>query len=175
MNRRDVITAVAYYEKVAEVAKERADRLRADLGADARAEYEEQKTVPTWRSDVARVSGSLSRRAVVVDDPDVFGEWTSRRYPTEVESRTVYEIQQAWLKRFLTKGVTVVDGDTVCDGDEVVPGLKVRAGGEFRNVSVVVHPEAKNLLTQLADRHVAQMAVASGLPGLAELEAAPAA
>jgi hypothetical protein len=170
MNRRDAVFAAAYLEQVAANLTARAALLREGLEADARAEYEEQATAPTWRiPDVATVSGSVSRPGVSVVSPDHFAQWVANRYPTEA----VVSVRPSWQRAFLASGVETVDGD-VCDKKtgEIVPGLCPRAGGEFRSISIKVTPDAAALFAKVAEHTVRQMIAGSDLPAVRALEAA---
>jgi hypothetical protein len=167
MNRSDLVTSIAYLEQVQAAIADRVSTLRETLAADARAEYQEQRTAPTWRiPDVATVSASVSRTAVVVDNAVTFARWVAERHPIGVEQTVRTEWQKAFLKR-----LRVVDGE-VCDGEgEIVPGLTVRKGGEFRSISLTVEGQAKDLLAEMAGHTVAGMLAASDLPALRALEA----
>lgn len=172
MNRRDVITAAAFFDSVAADAKARAADLRSQLEADARAEYLEQKTAPTWRSDVARVSASINQRRVVVENSAAFGQWVERNYPAAVVPLVVKD----WQDRFL-KGVEVEKDGTVSDPKtgQVVAGLALVAGGDLRGISVVVDADAKPVLASMAAMAVDRLALDSGLPGAVPVPAIEAA
>lgn len=170
MNRRDVITAAAFYEAAAADAKARARGLRDMLAADAAAELAEQGTAPTWRSDVARVSASVNRRRAAIVNDTAFAQWVAKNYPTAV----VPHVVEDWRDRFL-KGLDWEDDGTVSDprDGQVVAGVAVQAGGDLRSVSVVVDADAKPVLAELARQAVDRIALHSGLPAaVAAIEAA---
>lgn len=166
MNRRDAVFAVAYLEQVAAALTAKAAKLRDDLADDARAEFEEQATAPTWRiADIATVSAAVSRPGVSVANETRFAEWVQRRYPSEVEVK----VRPDWRKTFLAKAK--VSGDVVCDpdGGEVIPGLAPRAGGEFRNISVKVTGPAEEVFAGLAAQTVDRLLAESDLPAVRAL------
>lgn len=174
MNRTQLTTAVIWLDAIAEAAKAKSAELRADLAADAKAEYEEQGTAPTWRiPDVATVSASVSHEAAYVDDERAFVRWVTERYPDEV----VTSVRPSWQKAFLS--AATIDGDSVADRStgEVVPGLGVREGGRLTGVSIRATSDAKGVFAAVAEHSLKELAASAG-PGvpvvLAELEATDA-
>lgn len=161
MNRSEVVKAIVWLDQLAVQAKAEGAKLRAQLAADARAEFEEQKTAPTWRiPDVATVAASVAHEAVVVASDKTLVAWVAERYPTEVEQVTV--VRGAWLAGFLTR--CRPSGEVACDPDtgEVVPGLAVRPGGTFSGVSVRVTSAAKEVFAALARRGLEKLAIEAG-------------
>ncbi len=157
MNRVETIRAVVWLDQLAAKAKDEAGKLRADLVADARAEYEEQGTPPTWRPpDLATVAARVSHETAYVADEAAFAAWVQSRYPTEADTRVV--VRQAWQELFLksaaTSGEVVVDTAT----GEVVPGLKVRPGGEFLGITISASPLAKQVMGALAEHGLRRLA-----------------
>ena len=176
MNRADAIKTIVWLDQLAAAAKTEAAKVRADVLADARAEFEEQGMAPTWRiPDIATVAASVTHASVYVEDEAAFVAWVGKRYPTEVETKTV--VRAAWQTGFLTRAPgshgLVADPDT----GEVVPGLNVRRGGEFSGISIRPTPAAKEVFAALAEHGLREL-VAKAAPStpvvLAELEAADA-
>jgi hypothetical protein len=173
MNRTEVVRAVVWLDQLAARAKDESRKLREQLQADARAEWQEQGTAPTWRiPDVATVAASVTHESVVVEDMTALTRWMEQRYPTEVE--TVRSIRPAFLAGFLPRAKPA--GDVVCDPEtgEVIPGLGVREGGQFGGISVRVTAAAKEVFGALADHGLRELVAAAGpaVPVvLAELEA----
>jgi len=174
MNRAETITAVIWLDQIAAKAKEEAAKLRADLSADARAEFEEQGTPPTWRvPDVATVSASVTHAGIVVGDERALARWVMSRYPTEVEE--VVQVRSAWRTHLLAIAQPSGDVATLPNTGEVIPGLTVRAGGEFAGVTVRATPAAKAVYGEVAGVALRQLAATAGpsMPVVlaAELEA----
>jgi hypothetical protein len=171
MNRSDRVKAIVWLDQLVAAAAAESAKLRGELDQDARNEFEECGTAPTWRiPDVATISSSVTHESVNVTDPAAFAQWVSKRYPTEVE----LSVRAAWWKTFRTK-VQPAD-DVVCDPEtgEVVPGLGVREGGQFGGISVRVTAAAKEVFGALADHGLRELVAAAGpaVPVvLAELEA----
>jgi len=110
-----------------------ARELRAALTADARSEFDEQGTAPTWRLPGLTVSTAMTADSVAVVDEAAFTAWVAKAYPTEVE--TVTAVRPAFRAKLL--GDAAGRGDPPCSADgEVIPGVEFRPGGEFRAVSV---------------------------------------
>jgi hypothetical protein len=176
MNRTEHVQAVLWLDAVAAAAKDRAAELRATLTDDARAEYAEQGTAPTWRiPDVATVASSVSRETVALTDESAFTKWVGLRYPDEIEE--ILRVNPSWMASFLANAT--VSGDVVADAatGEVVPGLTVRAGGRLTGLSIRPSHEAKTVFGAVAQRALAELAVSAGpaVPRvLAELEASHA-
>lgn len=175
MNRQQTLQALAWLQQIQARAKQEADTLKQQLAEEARAEFEEQGTAPTWRfPDVGRVSTSVSHAAVYVKDEAAFREWVAKRYPDEIVTRQ--EVGASWQASFLsgveTTGVLVADPATA----ERVPGLDIRPGGTFTGVTVTFEPTAKKVFAAVADKALRLAAVEAG-PGvpvvLAELSDAP--
>jgi hypothetical protein len=177
VNRTELVQAVIWLDLLAAQAKAEGQKLRAELAADARAEFEEHGTAPTWRiPDVATVAASVSHPSVTVGDHVRFQRWVGRRYPTEIEEILV--VRPAWLADFL-KRCKVDDLDAVDpDTGEVVPGLTVVPGGEFGGVSIRATGAAKEVFGALAGHGLRRLALEASpaVPVvLAELEETDAA
>ena len=171
MNRTTAVQAIIWLDQLMAAAKVERQKLSADLAADARAEFEEQGTAPTWRiPDVATVAASVSHAAAYVDNEPWFTAWVAKRYPTEVE--TVQRVRPAWLTGFLARahGSAGVVSDP--DTGEVVDGLAIRRGGEFSGISVRATAEAKTVFAAVAQKGLRELAAQyDGVVVLAELPA----
>lgn len=161
MNRTQIVQAVVFLDQLAAHAKAEGAKLRDQLTADARAEYEEQGTAPTWRiPDVATVAASVTHESVSVADEEAFTAWVKSRYSTEVEM--VAKIRAAWLALFLSNAK--ISGDYAVDpfSGEVVPGLAVREGGRFSGISVRATSEAKAVFAAVAEQSLKKLALDAG-------------
>ena len=171
MNRTDLIKAIVWLDQLVAQAKAESSKLRLELMADARAEFEEQGTAPTWRiPDLATVAAAVSHSTAYVADEPAFTAWVAKRYPTEIERRVRPVFTELVLKS------ANVDGTLVSYEDgEVVPGLAVRPGGEFAGVSIRATREAKEVFSALASHGLRELAAHASpvVPVvLAELEGA---
>lgn len=160
MNRTELVQACIWLDQLAAQAKAERAKLAAQLSADARAEFEEQGTAPTWRiPDVAVVAASVSHEAAFVSDEKAFVEWMAKRFPSEVE--TVTRVRPAWQTAFLS-GLQSA-GEVACAPDgEVVPGVSVRPGGEFAGVSIRATGAAKEVFGRLAEHGLRRLALEAG-------------
>jgi hypothetical protein len=161
--RADLVRSILIWDRVAASAAKVAAELREQLARDARAEYAEQGTAPTWRlPDLATVTLPVSRQTVAVADQAALTAWMATRRPEQVQ--TVQQIRPAGLKALLGQ-ICVVDGDlpTLDDG-ELVPGLTVRPGGQPRALTLRAAPEATAVLDAEADAVLGSIAAALGEP-----------
>jgi hypothetical protein len=126
-----------------------AKQLRRALEADARNEFEEQGTVPTWRLPGITVSGSTTHPTVVVSDEKAFLAWAKRYHPNEVETVTFERVKPQWQAPFLkgvaSRGLPMVDKDGV-----EVEGLTYRPGGDFDGIALKVDSDVKEMLADYA-------------------------
>lgn len=160
MNRTEIVTACIWLDQLAAHAKAERAKLAAQLSADARAEFEEQGTAPTWRiPDVATVAASVSHESAYVCDEKTFTEWVSKRYATEVE--TVTRVRPAFQTGLLSGLRSEGEMAFMPDG-EVVPGVMVRPGGEFAGVSIRATAAAKEVFGALADAGLKRLALDAG-------------
>lgn len=160
MNRQEAVEAIVWLDALAAQARTEAAKYRADLLADARAEFEEQGTAPTWRiPDVATVAASVSHASVYVCDETAFTRWVAARYPTEVE--TIERVRAAWQAGFLVRALGSVGIVNDPETGEVVPGLAIRPGGQFAGVSIRPTAAAKEVFTALADAGLRQLAASA--------------
>lgn len=161
MNRTEITTAIIWLDQLAAAAKAEGAKLREMVYADAKAEYEEQGTAPTWRiPDVATIAASVSHESVSVGDTDALVEWVIQRYPTEIEVKTV--VRAAWLNDFVTR--CEPNGDVACDPStgEVVPGLSVREGGRFAGITIRPTADAKAVFAAVAQQSLTKLAAEAG-------------
>ena len=161
MNRTEITTAIIWLDQLAAAAKAEGAKLREMVYADARAEYEEQGTAPTWRiPDVATIAASVSHESVSVADDVTFTDWVLKRYPTEVE--TISRVRPAWLTQFL--GACDTNGDAAVDSSsgEVVPGLGVREGGRFAGITIRPTADAKAVFAAVAQQSLTKLAAEAG-------------
>jgi len=150
MNRAEIVRGVLIWEQVAAAAKERAGEFRERLNADARAEFDEQGTAPTWRlPDIGAVTLPVSVETPYVADMEALQKWAADRYPAEVE--TVVQLRPEFVAG-LTARVIVDDGQVIDQTlGEVVPGFGVRAGGIPKALSIRPTPAAKSMIREVAD------------------------
>lgn len=155
MNRADVVKGVLVWEQVAAAAKDKAAVFREQLNADARAEFEEQGTAPTWRlPDIGAVTLPVSVETVYVSDMDALLKWAADRYPAEVQ--TVVQLRPEFVAG-LTARALVDDGQVIDERiGEVIPGFALRAGGVPKSLSIRPTPAAKSLIREVADGVVAR-------------------
>lgn len=175
MNRFEMIRRTLMWESVAAAAKAKAAKLRDDLTADARAEYAEQGTAPTWRlPDIGTVSLPVSKETVYVTDEQALVEWAKRDWPGEVV--TVESIRPAFLK-VLLENVAVAAGEVAVDSGtgEIIPGLAVRVAGTPGSLSFRPTTDAKAVAAAGAERLIESVEQAIGGPiVLAEAPDVPA-
>ena len=167
LNRSQTIQAAALWEAVAAQATQEAAKLRADLEADARAEYAENGAAPTWRiPDLARVSLSISKEKVYVRDLWAFLKWVKQNHPDAVE--TVEQIKATWREGFLKRAVETdlsAPEDRQCldaATGEVIPGLGVSRGGVPIGISITVESDAKKAFAAVAEVALQRLAIEAG-------------
>jgi hypothetical protein len=162
MNRADQVRQALIWEAAAKRAYARAAQWKARLAADARAEFEEQGTAPTWRlPDLASVWLPVSHETVHVADPEAFAKWVQATHPGEVE--TVVQVRPAF--QTATVQAARVDGEQVLDAEgTVIPGLAVKAGGEPLALQMRATDGAKPVLAEAAETVLANVAAALHLP-----------
>ena len=152
MNRFEVIRRTLMWEQVAAAARAKSTALREQLTADARAEYAEQGTAPTWRlPDIGTVTLPVSKETVYVADEAALVEWVMRNMPTEVE--TIHRVRASYLSRLTATARH--DGAVVYDDEgTVIPGLAVRPGGQPQSLSFRPTADAKAVAAEGAGRLV---------------------
>jgi hypothetical protein len=161
VNRADKIRAYALHNAAALA-------LKAELEREAREEYEESGTRPTWTLPAARVSGATHHDHAEVADPVAFFDYLEHRFPTEVVTKTVREVRnQRWLNDLLEAWVALGPVEPPAGGladeppgvrDEdgvLIPGLKWMAGGGYKSTSITVDPAVKRDLAAIAAAYAA--------------------
>ena len=154
MNRSDRLQQILRLEALAAAAKTAAAEHRAELGAEAAAEFEQHGTAPTWRlSDLGTITLPISQPAAYVTDAQAFVEWCVLRYPSEVE--TIAQVRSAFqaalLARLHLEGSSAVDPAT---GEEV-PGLAVRPGGIPKSLTIRPSSEAGAVFAEVGRQDLA--------------------
>lgn len=150
MNRADLTKGILLYDQLAVAAKDKSAALRADLTAQAAAEYETQGMAPSWKlPDVGRVVLPTTEAAPVVADEAALLKWVAHRYPGEIEE--ILRIRPAFAAALLK--ALEVDGDMVVypETGEIVPGVTVRPGGVARSLTITPTAEAKGVARAYAD------------------------
>lgn len=154
MNRAEMTRRVLLLEAVAAQLEERAKTVRSLLEADARAEFAEQGTAPTWRmADVGTWSLPVSREAAVVTDPGAFTAWVKRHYPSAVIETVVPAFQVSLLAGLYTAAEYAIHPDS----GEIVPGLGVWPGGEPLTLRFRAASDAQAVADQHADALVGEV------------------
>lgn len=165
MNRSDLVQRIILLDQIAEKVKQESQALRSVLMLDARAEFEEQGSAPTWRMpDLATVATAVTHGSVSVADEYTFRRWVAERHPDQLYVPTE-RVREAWQAEFLAK-LTVADGVASDSEGEVIPGLRVKEGGEFSGISIRATAAAKELFGSIAagalDRLTAPMLEVAG-------------
>jgi hypothetical protein len=172
VNRFELIRRTLMWESVAAAARARASGIREQLTADARAEYAEQGTAPTWRlPDIGTVTLPVSKESVYVADETALTRWVDANAPSEIE--IVYRIRPAYLTSLLGS-VRCVDGleEHMVADDEgtIIPGLAVRPGGDAASsLSFRPTPLAKQVAAAGAERLMESVEKAIGEPIVLEV------
>lgn len=156
MNRSDRLQQILRLEALAAAAKSAAADHRAELNAEAAAEFEQHGTAPTWRlADLGTVTLPVSKEAAYVAAPQAFVDWCMTRYPSEVE--TIAQVrpafQAALFARLHLEGDSAVDTAT---GEEV-PGLAVRPGGIPKSLSIRPSAEAGVVFAEAGRQMLARL------------------
>ncbi|GAA4439679.1 hypothetical protein [Phytohabitans houttuyneae] len=156
-NRAELAQDALFWSAVADAAKEKAQRARAALDSQARAELERDGVAPTWRiPGVGTVPLSLTSDSVDVTDPDAYLAWVAKRHPTEVE--TTVHVRPAFDKA--VREAAAKRGAPCDEQGEVIPGLTYRSGGAPRGVSIRPSTDARAAAARAAERFLAQAAQA---------------
>lgn len=166
MNRSDRLQQILRLEALAAAAKTAAADHRAELGAEAAAEFEREGQAPTWRDELGTITLPVSKQAAYVSDARAFVEWCTLRYPSEVE--TIAQLrpafQAALLARLHLEGSSAVDPAT---GEEV-PGLAVRPGGIPKSLSIRPSAEAAVVFAEAGRQMLEGLLAPAEVPGGAE-------
>lgn len=153
MNRFEHIRRLLVWESVAAAARAKAAGIRDQLAADARAEYEEQGTAPTWRlPDIGTVSLPVSKETVYVADERALLAWVKAFPADDADVIETVERIKPWYVADLLRLVQVVDGNVIDDLGTVVPGLAVRPGGTPGSLSFRPSTLAKQVAAAGAER-----------------------
>jgi hypothetical protein len=156
VNRSDRLQQIMRLEALAAAAKTAAADHRAELNAEAAAEFEREGTAPTWRlSDLGTITLPVSKETPYVAAPQAFVDWCMLRYPSEVE--TIAQVrpafQAALFARLHIEGESAVDTAT---GEEV-PGLAVRPGGIPKSLSIRASAEASAIFAEAGRQMLEQL------------------
>lgn len=166
LSRSSIVAAIVWLDQLVAAAKDKRAELASELESEARNEYDQQGTAPTWRfPDVARVSSRVSSSSVRVVDEAKFAQWVAENHPEGIE--TVTRVKASWQSAFLAGGI---------EPGQEIPGVERVPGGRFLGVSVVAEREAKRMLGALAGRGLRLAALEAGpvvAPAFAEIEAGP--
>lgn len=164
MTRAETIRQALMWEAAARKASARSKAWREQLAADARAEYAEQGTAPTWRPPgLAKVILPLSHEAPYVSDPDALLKWVEVNHPDEVEP--VRRVRPKWQTQLLEQVVCDAETGTVHDGEgTVIPGLSVREGGLPQALTITPERQARAELAEQAEQVLNRLAEALQLP-----------
>lgn len=147
MNRQELIWRTLLWESIVSAARAKASAMRDELTADARAEYAEQGTAPTWRlPDIGTVSLPVSRETVYVADETALIDWARRFHPDEVE--TVTRLRPAFLAALLAESRGTDDAVVWLREGALVPGLAVRPGGAPQSLSFRPSAAAKQVAAE---------------------------
>jgi hypothetical protein len=153
VNRFELIRRTLMWQQVAAAARAKESALRDQLTADARAEYAEQGTAPTWRlPDIGTVSLPVSKETVYVADEAALLAWVKEHYAGEVE--TLERVRPAFLGGLLSAVEPAGDVACVPLTGQVIPGLAVRQGGAPGSLSFRPSTLAKQVAAEGAARLV---------------------
>lgn len=155
-NRADVVKGVLLWEGVEKAAKKKAAALREQLNADARSEYEEQGTAPTWRlPDIGTVILPLTTETPYIADIEAFTKWTKERHPEQVEH--IEQLRTTFVAALLAR-VELDDGQVIdTTTGEIVPGIGVREGGLPKSLSITPGKTARLLIAAHAEDMIAAL------------------
>ena len=152
MNRAEVIMRYLAHKAAAAA-------FRSQLEADARAEYEEHGTAPTWRVPFSTVSAAIEHDGVEVVDETKVIAYLQRKHPGEVKTVVVVR-NPTWLGNLLAEAaergvaVAVDEKDRIIDEDgEEIPGVALRPGGTFKSISVTPTDAMRRELASMARRY----------------------
>jgi hypothetical protein len=149
--RADLAHRAVFWDQVAEQAKARAAEVRAGLEEEARAEFVETGTAPTWRvPGLGTIPLSLTQDAVVVVDERLYLTWVLDNHPSEVE--VVSRVRPAF---------DAVLRKTLAKDRRDVPGLRFVPGGQPKSISVRASQDAKDAAAELATQFLDASGVAA--------------
>ncbi len=154
MKRNDIIREIARREALGAAWNDSARGLRAELAAQATAEFEANGNGVTWTvKDLGRVCLPTTDEAVIVADVEPLKRWVKQHHPDELQ--IVVEVRPAF-QTWLLKHATITEDGTVIHPrtGEVVPGLGVRPGGQPKSLTITVDRTVKDLYADYAAREV---------------------
>jgi hypothetical protein len=156
MNRADMVRSIITWEQVSQEALRRAQDLRDQLAAMARAELENQGTAPTWRMPgLATVTLPVSKPSAAVENLPELTAWAASRMPHAVE--TITQIRPANLKALLA-AVDLTGELPATEDGELIPGVVIRPGGIPKALTVRTDKAGAVHLTAQAEQVVASIA-----------------
>lgn len=148
MNRAEIAKAIIACEEMAK-------QLRESLTTEAKAEFTSQGMLPRWSSPDISITASTNNPSVAVVDDEAFLAWATTRHPGEVETVTTVQVRPAFRTALLADALKR-GGPDVCDRHgEPIAGVQWRAGGGFRNLTIVAGHEVKKLVREHARQIVA--------------------
>jgi hypothetical protein len=160
VNRQDMISKTLLWEQLAKRAKAKADAIRDQLAADARAELEAQGTAPTWRlPEVGTVTLPVSQETVYLADEAALLKWLKSKPGDDDEAiETIERVRPSYLG-LLIDAVEVFNDETVIypPTGEVVPGLRYRPGGQPLALSFRPTRDAKAFAGEYADKLLVEL------------------
>lgn len=148
MSIADETRRILILEAFAAEAKAAAAEGRARLAAQAREQLATEGVAPSWNlPQIAKVTLGVTTDSLIVDDETKFRTWVQIIAPEQIEH--LPRVRPAYADQVL-KTVTV-DGEFLVwpETGEIVPGLKVRPGGQPKNLSIVPQP---GIRAYVADR-----------------------
>ena len=165
MNRFEMIRRTLMWEQVATAARAKATAIRDELAQDARAEYAEQGTAPTWRlPDIGTVTLPVSKETVYVADEAALLAWVKAWPGDQAEVIETVERIKPWYVHDLLRIVQVVDGHVIDEFGTIVPGLAVRPGGQPGSLSFRPSTAAKEVAAAGAQHLVESLEASIGEP-----------
>jgi hypothetical protein len=129
MNRAEMVRQILRWESISAAASSKAKELRAELAAQAVAEFTDQGVAPSWSiPGLGTAVLPVSKATIQVADPGALTKWAKVHHPDQVE--TIEQVRavavEAIVSRLVADETGVVDPET----GELVPGLVIRPGGK---------------------------------------------
>lgn len=152
MNRADLLKNVLLYAELAKAATAKGNTFRAQLDEQAKTEYAEQGTAPTWRlKDIGTVTLPVTQETVYLADRKALLEWVLGEEPSAIETVSTVQVATAYLteleKRLVVVGEMVVDPAS----GQQVPGYAVRPGGLPKSLTFRPTADAQALVREHAN------------------------
>jgi len=145
----DETRRILILEAFAAEAKAAAAEGRARLSAQAREQLATEGVAPSWNlPQIAKVTLGVTSDALEIDDADKFRAWVEIIAPEQIEH--LPRVRPGYTDLVLK--TVKVDGEFVVwpDTGETVPGLKVRIGGQPKNLSIVPQPGVRAYVNERA-------------------------